>query len=838
MPRIGFRVALVLFVEVLLLGACLWHTKYLLERPRIPFLLDTEQGSVIIGEILDRPAAAGLTPGAAVQSLGAVPIRNPHDAEYLTDVLSIGDTLRVTGRHDTEEFTVPVRLIPFFSFRYAVISLLIGLITLATAMFVLLVRPADRTARVLHAALASMAFSVMLMWGAAPRGDPWTIISRVGYFTFYIAAATNFLHFTFLFPARSRELTRVRAVLLHVPALLVAGLALATHLQALLGGALEEYHLFRRFFDIYHGTILVYGALGVGNFIRSYRATESPDEQKKLQWLLWGLAIGPAPFLLLELLPELFIPLSPIPEEYTLIFLLVIPLSFAVSFIRYHILDVRVVVSRTTVYGVVVVGLVVVYLGVVAVAASIVGQYTVGASAVSAVLVALAFEPMRRRVQQLLDRYFFRVHYDFRRAQREFVEEMKKRTTATDLAQFVVDRVQRLIPASRVTFVMTPPEGGRPSCLAEVAVRRFDQQPEFFDQMRTWLVEDKPYGIPEKVEPGVACVAADPAVLGPAGLALILPLFSGDNCLLGLLALGGKKSGARFSSEDIDLLRSVAMQVGLEIDRIMLQREVVRKEVEAQRLRDLNELKSAFVQNVSHEFCTPLQVIQTHAELLQSRIGTRDGKGREFLATIEGEVGRLDQMVTSILDTARIEKGVKTYEMRECDLGGIVRSVLKIMRYQLRKHGFVLRTAGLTPGKKYPVRADAPAIVEALVNLMGNAVKYSGDRKMVIVSLRVAGHFWGCSVRDRGEGMPQEALDRIFQRYYRVPASEKKVEGIGLGLSLVKDIMEAHGGRVEAESIIGRGSCFTLWIPRAPARRGRGGRNTEPSTYVVNHVSA
>jgi signal transduction histidine kinase len=160
------------------------------------------------------------------------------------------------------------------------------------------------------------------------------------------------------------------------------------------------------------------------------------------------------------------------------------------------------------------------------------------------------------------------------------------------------------------------------------------------------------------------------------------------------------------------------------------------------------------------------------------------------------------------------------------------------MRYQLRKHGFILRTAGLTPGKKYPVRVDAPAIVEALVNLIGNAVKYSGNRKIVTVSLHAAGHFWGCSVRDCGEGMPPEALERIFQRYYRVPASEKRVEGIGLGLSLVKDIMEAHGGRVEAESVLGKGSCFTLWIPRSLRRRGRGGRTTEPPRVVIHHVSA
>jgi signal transduction histidine kinase len=828
MPRLGFRIFLLLVIDLLLLCACLWHPRYLMNRARVPFLLNEVQGSVVIDEVLDSSAAAGLPRGFAVLSIHGIDVRDYHDAEFLGDLRAIGDTLQVRGREGGVERTVTVRLIPFFSMRYAVISLLLGIITLATAIFVLLSRHTDRTARVLHAGLACMAFSAMTMWGSAPRGDPWLIASRVGYFVFYIGAAVNFLYFTLLFPRRAHELTRARGVLLQVPALVITALALTTHLLALQRESLESYRLFRHFFVLYHGTILVYGALGVANFIRSYRATESPEEKKKLQWLLWGLAIGPAPFLLLEILPELFIPLSPVPEEYTLVFLLIIPLSFAASFARHHLLDISLVVNRTTVYGIVVGGFVLTYLGAVAAAAAIVGQYTVGASVVSAVFVALAFEPVRRQVQHLVDRYFFRVRYDFRRAQRGFVEEMKRRPTAVDLARFVVDRVQQLIPVSRVAFVTIPAEGGS-ECLAEVPVRKSDHRPDFFGEVRSWVMEDEPYALPGKIEPGVLTHAVDPARLEGPGLALIVPMFSGSNVLLGFLALGGKKSGARFSSEDVDLLRSVAAQAGLEINRIMLQREVLRKEMEAQRLRDLNELKSAFVSNVSHEFHTPLTSIKLFAELLRAGVARKDAKSREFLAIIEGEADRLDQMVTTILDSTRIEKGIRLYSMQDRDLGAIVRSVLRTMRYQLRKAGFTVRTAGLTPGKRYPVRVDGPAITEVLVNLVGNAIKYSGSRKVITIGLSATGDFVKCFVRDRGEGIPQQALRHIFERYYRAPESEKKVEGIGLGLPLARNTMEAHGGRIEVESAVGKGSCFTLWIPRPAGDRGHRRRGTEPS---------
>jgi signal transduction histidine kinase len=821
MRRFGFRVVLLLVLDVLLLAVCLWHTKYLLNRPRVPFLLDEINGEVVIDDVLDPAAASGLRRGFTVRTIDGIETRDFHDAEFLADFRSIGDTMEIRGWQSGEEVTATVRLIPFSSLQYAIITIFIGIVTLATAIFVLLARPGDRTAQVLYAALACVGFSVMLSWGAAPRGDPWPIICRVLLLTFYVGTASNFLHFTFLFPRRSRDLTRARAVLIHLPALIIGALVLSTHLHALLRESLESYHLFRQSYYVYHGTILVYGILGVGNFIRSYRATESPEEQKKLQWLLWGLAIGPAPFLLLEILPELFIPLSPVPEEYTLIFLLVIPLAFAVSFVRYQILDIRVVINRTTVYGIVLAGFVLAYLGAVALAATIIGRYTVEASVVSALLVALGFEPMRRSVQYLVDRRFFRVRYNFRLAQREFVEEMKRHSTIVDLADLVIRQAQRLIPVNRVVFVLIPPEGGKPICLAEAPAGQVDGKAEFFNQARNWLVEDVPYGIPEEIEAGVSIHVADRASFKSVGFSVVIPMFSGNNRLLGFLGLGEKKSGVRFSSEDIDLLRSIVVQAGLEIDRILLQREVFRKEVEAGRLRDLNELKSAVVHNVSHEFLTPLTAIRIHAEALQGRIGAKDAKGRESLATIEGEVGRLDKMVTSILDAARIEKGVRSYEMRDVDLGLILRSVLRMMRYEFRKHRFAVRISGLTPGKKYPAHVDEPAIVEALVNLMGNAIKYSPHRKMVAISLRAERGFWRCAVRDRGEGIPPDALPHVFERYYRSPGSEKRAAGIGIGLSLVKEIVEAHGGRVAAESTPGEGSCFTLWIPRATTRRGR-----------------
>jgi two-component system phosphate regulon sensor histidine kinase PhoR len=141
------------------------------------------------------------------------------------------------------------------------------------------------------------------------------------------------------------------------------------------------------------------------------------------------------------------------------------------------------------------------------------------------------------------------------------------------------------------------------------------------------------------------------------------------------------------------------------------------------------------------------------------------------------------------------------------------------MEYQLKKEGFTVRTAGLAPGRSYPVRVDPDAVLEALINLVANAIKYSDKRKQIQLVLAEDDSWVRCSVIDRGRGIPVEALPHVFKKYYRIPSAGFEIEGVGLGLPLVKSIVEAHGGRIEVESTPGGGSRFHLLFPRLPGRK-------------------
>lgn len=233
----------------------------------------------------------------------------------------------------------------------------------------------------------------------------------------------------------------------------------------------------------------------------------------------------------------------------------------------------------------------------------------------------------------------------------------------------------------------------------------------------------------------------------------------------------------------------------------------------ASREMKLSEMKNDFVSNVSHELRTPLASIRVFGEFL--RLGRVDNpeKVREYGDYIENESRRLTQLINNILDFASIESGRKTYRFERSDVREVVCQTLKTFEVRLRQDGFNIVVEGAdTPLP--PARIDAGAIAQSLSNLLDNAVKYSKDRKDIQVSLRRDGDLIVISVQDHGVGIPRDEQQKIFDRFHRVGTGlVHDVKGSGLGLSIVRHIVEAHGGNVTVESRQGEGSIFSIHLP-------------------------
>jgi len=230
------------------------------------------------------------------------------------------------------------------------------------------------------------------------------------------------------------------------------------------------------------------------------------------------------------------------------------------------------------------------------------------------------------------------------------------------------------------------------------------------------------------------------------------------------------------------------------------------------RLRRLETVRRDFISNISHELRTPLASLRALAETLQDGALDDPPAARRFVDRMQTEVDALTQMVTELLELSRIEAGRLNLDLKPVAAGDLLASALDRMRMQGERAGLNLRMEVADSLPK--IRADTARLEQVLVNLIHNAFKFTqpgGEIYLNAASISGAVRF---CVRDTGTGIPEDDLSRIFERFYKSDRS-RAGGGTGLGLSIARHIVEAHGGRIWAESIEGQGSTFFFTVPLA-----------------------
>ncbi|TYO94618.1 two-component system histidine kinase PnpS [Desulfallas thermosapovorans] len=236
------------------------------------------------------------------------------------------------------------------------------------------------------------------------------------------------------------------------------------------------------------------------------------------------------------------------------------------------------------------------------------------------------------------------------------------------------------------------------------------------------------------------------------------------------------------------------------------------------RIRKLEKIRTEFVDNVSHELKTPVTAIKGFTETLLDGAMHQEETCREFIEIIDHEAGRLSRLIQDLLDLSRIEYNRVQARFEIINLVPVIhQTVLKLRGYAENKG---LELILDLPGKDVPVRVDRDMIEQVLLNLVDNAVKYTPPRGRVKIELAEAANQVTVWVRDTGAGIPQEDLDRVFERFYRVDKTRSRaLGGTGLGLSIVKHIIDLHGGTVGVYSTPGIGSNFYFTLPRGADKK-------------------
>lgn len=235
------------------------------------------------------------------------------------------------------------------------------------------------------------------------------------------------------------------------------------------------------------------------------------------------------------------------------------------------------------------------------------------------------------------------------------------------------------------------------------------------------------------------------------------------------------------------------------------------------RQQQLSEMKSNFVSSVTHELRAPIASVRLMAEELEHGSAPSAEKTRQYLQFIGQECRRLSAVIENVLDFSRREQGRERFEFEPTNMTRLVEETVAVMRaHGSDRHISLVATMD---GEPRPMEADGRAVQRLLVNLIDNALKHAPDGSVVTVGLEFAPGVVTLWVEDHGPGIPSDEHERIFDKFYRVGSElRRETPGVGLGLSIVKHLAEAHGGRVKVCSHVGKGSRFTVEFPTPSAQ--------------------
>lgn len=309
---------------------------------------------------------------------------------------------------------------------------------------------------------------------------------------------------------------------------------------------------------------------------------------------------------------------------------------------------------------------------------------------------------------------------------------------------------------------------------------------------------------------------------------LTVPIVAKDEAI-GFILMGNTSGYSKTTEGDAELLSVLASQIGTAIENSMLYTELFNSHQDLERrvkertqelarlneeLKRLNSAKSNFVNAVAHELRTPLTSIKGYASILSAgKLGRIAPEQKERLEKIDKHSDHLAHLVNSLLDIARIESGRVQMDIKETSIKDTLNSISDIMAPEIKKKSLSLKINTKTKTEK--INADPVQIERVFLNLLSNAVKFTPEKGEIIISVEDSDNFISFSVKDTGIGIPKQDMEKVFEEFFRCDnAQDQKIQGTGLGLSLVKQIIEAHKGRIWVDSDLGKGTTFTFTIPK------------------------
>jgi signal transduction histidine kinase len=590
------------------------------------------------------------------------------------------------------------------------------------------------------------------------------------------------------------------------------------------------------FFDIYVLIWIIVIVFSLSLLLKKFRSESNSFKKAQMRYVLLGLTLGYIGgatnfFLWYD------VPIPPFGNILIPIYFLLI----AYAIVKYRFADIRMVIRRSAVFTVLVTVITAIY-ALIAYLITLFFQGIIGAQSailngiITAIFVAIGFEPLKNWLSRVTDTFLFKAEYKPQEVLAEFSDQLTSTLDLDSISEFIVSETHLIFKCTKASLFLWNKETGKYQVASRIDSQKdklefieetlFAKIFEYFKNHnleKDIIVRDEMKKVNEQLKNNVLSLLIEQ--LDKYEVSLVVPMYVKAE-LVGILFLGDKKSGDIYSSEDIRVLGIIAGQAAITIknaqlfdeqkhftEHLKIEIDKATKELKVAniQLKKLDEAKSEFISIASHQLRTPLTVIKGYLSMIdQKDFGEVPEKILAPLDRVSKSTARIIGLVEDLLNILRIESGRLKYDFENVDLDALAREVFEELEMHAKNRGLVFSYH--KPTKKIPLlKLDRNKIRETLMNLMDNAIKYTENGK-VDVSLEKLDHTVRFSVKDTGRGIAPDEMPQLFQKFSRAKGVQlMHTEGTGLGLYIAKEILKKHHAKIWVESPgTNKGSTFII----------------------------
>jgi len=564
------------------------------------------------------------------------------------------------------------------------------------------------------------------------------------------------------------------------------------------------------------GPILV--LVAAYNLLRHYRVSTSPEERRRLIILAIATTLP-----IIGMLWDGFTTLPPLSVWSNLLFTILC----TIAILKYRLLDIQIIVRKSLVYVLVSAVAAIPFVGILLLVSYIFGSAANRWWAYGGLLMLLAIllRPLYGWAQNFVDKLFFGKRYDYLRALRDFSQETHHVSDLGRIGSSLVNLVSQALGSVHV-YLLSCADGQNFTTVASTEENAIPINFSNSDLLLQWLQShNRPLyrhdllGVPELQH--VAAITLDPLHKKP--VALLVPIMTRDEALVGLLMLGEKLSQQSYSSDDENLLMTVTSRLAIELEnaRLYEAERTVRKQLEEQ-----DKMKTEFLHSVAHELNTPLTAILASSELLDEE----SSRARVFKSRLVKNIRRsalsMQRRVAELLDFARTQTGQLKINPEPLEMGDIITDVTSQIGilFENKQQELTLEIPNSLP----KVNADRGRVEQVLYNLLSNANKFSPAGSQILMRTKHEDGKVIVEVEDSAPPITEAEKTRLFEPYYRGEDEDERMRlsGLGLGLTVSKKIVEMHQGEIWLKNRSGGGNIFGFSLPTL--RKKKSGESSFP----------